>query len=309
MNKESDHSKQPVKPGSQTGVQPVARNLPAQGAKADGEFVDMQDLLPVMSSFREYLDEEQKKTQSRLSMFTWVFGAIAAVLILVPVYLVRSFTAQNEKTLKAQIAAQERIAEAVIAGLEKLSDASRDLRRELAAERNGATANDAAKPAESTLSSSVAGRLAQSPSAEVMALVQPPVEERPKEDVKATEAKPAEEEPAIQPEVVAQARPEEPVAEPKEEVVVAPAEPMAPATNVTLDMSINEHGKSEIVLQNVADRKEIQPAMEEPGVTVPPDGMKAGAPGGQDLEALLQQVEKAIAEKERELKTRKTLGK
>ena len=100
----------------------------------------------------------------------------------------------------------------------------------------------------------------------------------------------------------------EPVREPLAET--APASPVgegeAPKAPATAEkpaaVSLNGAAKpEEIVLSSVADRKEVQPSLES-GAPVVPSETVANGKNVTDLESLLLQVEKAIADKEKALR-------
>lgn len=291
-------------------VQPASPTAPA---KQESQFVELQDIMPVMTSFREYIDEEQKRTQARLRLFTWIFGVAAVGLLIVPIYLATTFARQSQKATEAQIAAQARIAEAILGGLERVTEASRVLRSELALQRLEQLGDEPADGVESMIAAEeTAGATAVEPTpiageaVEAVAPVEPvpaaAIEPAPAVDVPA-EPSAAAPEPAV---AVEETPAKTPPAQEKEAPAVdqaakAPA-PAMPAEAGKAAAPLAGGGEAkEIILPSVADRMAVQPGLDASDATVKPD---APVPGKDvtDLERLLMQVEKAIADKERALR-------
>lgn len=223
-------------------IQARNRGLPADAKpKAGGEFVDLQEIVPVMATFQEHLAAEQRKNRERMRMIVFLFAVLFLAFLLFPVYLGNRFLEQHRAALAAQKAAQDELSKSLSDAMTSLASASRELRQELARRREEppAPAPAAASPAE------VKPEIAPAAVAESPKPAPPPSAPEP-------------------PRVEAAAPPAEPAAEP----AVVDAAPPAPVADAATQ------------------------ALADPGA-------------GNDLEALLRQVEQAITEKERELKSRK----
>lgn len=228
--------------GQAAGLQPATgRHLPADAKKkGTGEFVDMQELLPVMSSFQEHLAAEQQKNQSRMKTMITLFAILFAVFLIVPVYMGRVFLQQSRASLEAQKAAQDNLAQSLSGAMGSLTQASRELREELVRQRETRVG---------TVASVV------------------------------TEASP----------VVFETRPEPVPDEPR---------PARRKVGKVEEPAPNQSEQTPVVAQEI---EQPQPEAESVTALIPEAPINAN-PG--DLEVLLKQVEDAINQKERELKSR-----
>jgi hypothetical protein len=247
-------------PAASGGLQPVSgAQLPGEAKmKPDGEFVEMQELLPVMSSFQEHLAAEQRRNRARLRNLGILFVLLFAAFLMVPVYLGRVFLEENRSHLESQKAAQLEFAESLSKVMGSLAEASRELREELVRQRESRDHGGspiASPPPAPSVSSSYSTPVP--PPIVPEAIVPPPME------------------------VAESAIPPEPEPEP------ASAQP---------DMK-----EVEPVAELPEPSAEPAPVIAAPEIAAP---VKPPAPPG-DLEVLLKQVEQAIAEKEKQLKTRK----
>lgn len=126
-------SKQPV-PARKPDGTPGA-GLPA--LRHDGEFVEMQDLLPVITSFQEHLEKEQRQNRRRLLGLGTVFVIILGAFLVVPVYLVRMFMEQNQQQMDIYLASQEDLSRSLRTSLRAMTRAAEQLRWELSQDRVG----------------------------------------------------------------------------------------------------------------------------------------------------------------------------
>ncbi len=265
--------------GKSGGIQPAGKkSLQEAQPKASGDFVDMQEMLPVMATFQDHLASEQRKHRAQVRglilMFVVLFGAFLAA----PVYYGSRFLEQAKATAETQKASQEQLSQSLTAAMNSLTLASRDLRDELARQR--VTTAPTSAPAEAPPVASEEVTKADPASAKTA--TPPPAPEHPAPSV---EIKPA---PSPAVEMKPGPAPQEKATDSKTEPSTKSAE--RPAEKAEEKVSGNALEKS----------AGPTPATNAPSISALP----AEAPTG-DLESLLKQVEQAISEKERELQSRK----
>ena len=267
--------------GKQSGIQPVGKNLPEEPKKS-GEFVEMQELVPVMSTFQEHLAAEQSKHQSRLRLLFTLFAVLFIGFLIVPVYIGKLFLEQNRQAIADAKAAQETFSDSISSAMQSLTSASRELREELARQRELQPTAKQADVAAAAEPAPVVQKAVTTP--EPVQVVTPPAPPKPAPVAQADAPKPPPE--PIQP-VMKSAVPT-PTPPPAPEVVkVAP--PATAATNAPVVAAPTVQAPKAPPAETSAPGPEVAPA----------------ATGASDLETLLKQVEQQISEKERELKSRR----
>jgi hypothetical protein len=115
-----------------TGLQKVDRQAALASLRQPaGDIVDFHELAPVMESFRQHMATEQEKNRRRIRTMGFVFALILCVLVVVPLYLARTFIAANNRHWEAQKANQDRIAKSLADGMVALTEQSESLRQAL----------------------------------------------------------------------------------------------------------------------------------------------------------------------------------
>ena len=254
-----------AKPGAGTAVEPKKPGGLEALKNMDGSYVDMQDLVPVMSSFQDYLEEEKKKTASKLQTMGLLFLLLIVAFVGAVMFMSQLFVHQSQVHVEQYLATEQKSSKALLEGLETLTAASRELREELALQRSQRSAPAAAAATQEPAPAVEAPAVATTPVVETPAPA-PAVVKEP--------AAPAATNPApVVVETTASAGKTGEVAA----VVSAPVEVKAPGENP----------------KETTDPKKRNGRDEKPEVVQT------------DLESLLKQIEQAIAEKENELKGRR----
>jgi hypothetical protein len=260
-----------AKKGHGPVVKAASGSAPVASGKRDGEFVEMQDLLPVIATFREHLETEQRRNRTRLAVLGVAAVVGMGIMAAVPMNMARVFVEQSQENLKAQRRTQEEIVNAVVASLDTLTAATKNLREELAAIRE----RNVSAPA---------------------AAVAPPVQV----EASAPAPKPP---PAPAPEKQPAAEPAPPVAVVAPAAKAAPpAAAAAPQTNRPVAAAVPPAAAATGATTQVAGAGKEDTNTFATGVSLTPVEF-TGAPSADELEELLQQVEKAIADKKKELES------
>lgn len=104
----------------------------ARGGEGDnGPVVDMQDLQPMILSFQEHLAQEQAQHQSRIRGLATGFVLALVVVAAAPVYLISGMMRDHRAVLDRQREAQEASSRSLETALRDMAAASRDLRAAL----------------------------------------------------------------------------------------------------------------------------------------------------------------------------------
>ncbi len=100
-----------------------------------GDVIDMNELAPVMATFREHMAQEQERNRRRLRAIVTAFVVALCVLLIAPIYVARMYMKAGEEQMKAQRAQQEMMAKSLEDSMATLSAQSVQLQAELEKQR------------------------------------------------------------------------------------------------------------------------------------------------------------------------------
>lgn len=80
------------------------------------ELKDMADLLPVLASVQEHLEEEKARHQKRMTSMIILFAAMFGFFLIAPIYLGRALLEQSRENFASQQALQTELIQAVQGG-------------------------------------------------------------------------------------------------------------------------------------------------------------------------------------------------
>jgi len=100
---------------------------------------DMADLLPVLATVQEHLEEEKARHQKRMSVMLILFAAMFGFFLIAPIYLGKALLEQSRENVASQQALQAELIEAVQAGgmsAQVVQEAESKYKADLAAEKD-----------------------------------------------------------------------------------------------------------------------------------------------------------------------------
>ena len=98
------------------------------------ELRDMADLLPVLASVQEHLEQEKARHQNRMTMMVILFAVMFGFFLVAPIYLGRALLEQSRENFSAQQALQTELIQAVRHGGAVASQSEAELKEQYQAD-------------------------------------------------------------------------------------------------------------------------------------------------------------------------------